>query len=47
MPLVIYGLRGEHTHTHKHTHTCSQESDIKKPGAHWPAAGVRLVLQTH
>ena len=28
-----------HTHTHTHTHT--HESDFKKPGAHWPAPGLK------
>ena len=34
MPLVIYGLGGVHTCIH----SCI-ESDFKKPGARWPAAG--------
>ena len=49
MPLDIYGLRGGHGHTHKHTHkhtqTLPHESDFKKPGAYWPAAGVHLVYE--
>ena len=32
-----------HTHTHAHTHTFVDESDYKKPGAHWPQTGACLV----
>ena len=38
-----------HTHTHTHTHTLTRiqtftdRSNLKKPGAHRPQAGVRLV----
>ena len=30
-------------YTHTHTHTLADESDYKKPGTRWPAAGARLV----
>ena len=39
MPPVIYGLVDRHAHMHTWPH----ESDFKKPGAWWAAAGVRLV----
>ena len=53
-PLVINSLGGRHTHTyththaHTHTHTNThtdirRQSNSKKPGMRWPAAGVHLV----
>ena len=46
MSLVIYGLRGEHTYTytHTHTHTLPHESDFRKPGACWPAPGLKITM---
>ena len=35
---------GAYTHTHIHSHI---ESDFKKPGARWPAAGLRLVCMNN
>ena len=46
-PLVINSLRGGHTYMHKHkrTHTYRHlhRNNFKKPGAHRPVAGTRLV----
>ena len=36
MPLVIYGLKGEHMYMHRQTYQCSHESNFKKPGTFWP-----------
>ena len=54
-PLVVHSLGDGHTfthtrthtyantHTHTHTHTFVDRSNFKKPGAHRPVVGSRLV----
>ena len=40
-PLVINSLRVErHTQAHIHTYGCPHRNNCKKPGEHWPAAGM-------
>ena len=49
MSLVINGLGGgqtdrqTHTHTYTYTYQYTKQSNFKKPGMHWPVAGMRLV----
>ena len=44
MPLVINSLGGGDTHANTHTHTDDPHRiNFKKPGAHWPLAGTRLI----